>query len=128
VIRPVPGWDPASVFLAEAGSMMALILVVGYFLAHPAYVRLLPYVIGLCVATVIALLGPLSGGSINPARQFGPAALSGETTDLWIYLIVPVLGAVIGAAIYHLFIWRFNACRVLTYKLTGDAPPEPDTA
>jgi glycerol uptake facilitator-like aquaporin len=128
VIRPVPGWDPASVFLAEAGSMMALILVVGYFLAHPAYVRLLPYVIGLCVATVIALLGPLSGGSINPARQFGPAALSGETTDLWIYLIVPVLGAVIGAAIYHLFIWRFNACRVLTYKLTGDAPPKPDAA
>ncbi|MBC6462468.1 aquaporin [Actinomadura sp. HBU206391] len=35
----------------------------------------------------IALLGPRSGGSIDPARQFGPAALSGQTTDLWIYLV-----------------------------------------
>ncbi|WP_247204697.1 aquaporin [Streptomyces sp. AgN23] len=38
----------------------------------------------------IALLGPLSGGSINPARQFGPAALSGQTSDLWICLIAPI--------------------------------------
>jgi glycerol uptake facilitator-like aquaporin len=119
-IRPAPTWEPASVFLAEAGSMMALILAVGFFLAHTRYIRLLPYVIGLSVALVITLLGPLSGGSINPARQFGPAALSGQTTDLWIYLIAPILGAVIGAAIYHLFMWRFHACQPLTYKLAGD--------
>jgi glycerol uptake facilitator protein/aquaporin Z len=118
-IRPAPTWQPADVFLAEAGCMIALILIVGFFLAYTPYSRLLPYVIGVSVALVIALLGPLSGGSINPARQLGPAALSGQTLDLWIYLIVPVLGAVIGAAIYHLFIWRFNACRPLTYKLTG---------
>lgn len=120
-IRPAPTWGPAAVFLAEAGAMAGLILVVGYFLAHPPLTRLLPYVIGASVATVIALLGPLSGGSINPARQLGPAALSGRTTDLWIYLVVPVLGAVVGAAIYHLFMWRFNACQPLTYKMAGDA-------
>jgi glycerol uptake facilitator-like aquaporin len=118
-IRPASTWLPADVFLAEAGAMMALILVVGWFLAHRRYVQLLPYVIGASIALVIALLGPLSGGSINPARCFGPAALSGQTTDLWIYLVAPVLGAVIGSAIYHLFIWRFNACQPLTYKLTG---------
>lgn len=125
-IGPAPDWQAASVFLAEGGSMMALILIVGYFLAHPRLVRLLPYVIGLCVALVIALLGRFSGGAINPARSLGPAALSGQATDLWVYLIVPVLGAVIGAAIYHLFIWRFNACRPLTYKLTGDESPDGD--
>ena len=119
VIRPAATWRPADVFLAEAGAMMALILLVGFILAYPPSVPVLPYVIGGSVALVIALLGPRSGGSINPARQFGPAALSGQTTDLWIYLTVPVLGAVIGSAIYHLFIWRFNACRPLTYKLAG---------
>ncbi|SCE43731.1 glycerol uptake facilitator protein/aquaporin Z [Streptomyces sp. DvalAA-14] len=119
-IRPSPTWQASSVFLAEAGAMAAVILVVGWFLAHSRFIRLLPYVLGLCIALVIALLGPLSGGSINPARQFGPAALSGQTDDLWIYLIAPVFGAVIGAAIYHLFIWRFDACRPLTYKLIGD--------
>ncbi|BBJ47329.1 hypothetical protein SSPO_100470 [Streptomyces antimycoticus] len=95
-IAPAPTWQPAAVFLAEASSMMVIIFAVG-FVARPRCARLLPYVIGLSVALVIALLGPRSGGSINPARQFGPATLAGQTTDLWIYLVAPILGAVLGA-------------------------------
>lgn len=125
-IRPAPAWEPSAVFLAEAGAIAIIILIVGYLLAQPRFVRTLPYVIGACVATVIALLGPLSGGSVNPARQLGPAAFAGVTKDLSIYLVAPVLGAVVGAAIYHLFIWRFNACRPLTYKMTGDEAPRGD--
>ncbi|MFJ6622015.1 aquaporin [Kitasatospora sp. NPDC091335] len=44
---------------------------------------------------------PRSGGSANPARQFGPALLSGNTTELWIHLLAPVIGASIGAGIRH---------------------------
>jgi glycerol uptake facilitator-like aquaporin len=86
--------------------MIALILLVGLFLAHPGRARLLPYAIGLSVGLVIAFLGGRSGGSINPARQFGPAALAGQTTDLLIYLVAPILGAVLGASVHHLLIWR----------------------
>jgi hypothetical protein len=57
---------------------------------------------------------------MNPARQFGPAVLSLETVDLWIYLVAPVLGAGIGAAVNHMIVWRLNGCGVLTYKLAGD--------
>ena len=110
-IRPASTWQPASVFLAEAGCMIVLILVVGFLLAHPGYARLLPYAIGLSVGLVIAFLGPRSGGSINPARQFGPAALSGQTTDLWIYLVAPILGAVLGASVYQLLIRRLSMRR-----------------
>lgn len=49
----------------------------------------------------IASLGLRSGGSANPARQFGPALLSGNTTRLWIYLLAPVIGAFIGGGIWH---------------------------
>ncbi|MCD9900365.1 aquaporin [Streptomyces sp. MT29] len=45
------------------------------------------------------MLGPLSGGSANPARQFGPALLSGEAGRLWSYVAGPVLGAVAGAGL-----------------------------
>jgi glycerol uptake facilitator protein/aquaporin Z len=65
---------------------------------------LLPEVIGLFVSLVIAILGPLSGGSINPARQLGPAAFSGQNTCLWIYLVAPVAGAVLGALAHRLLI------------------------
>jgi glycerol uptake facilitator-like aquaporin len=66
-VRPATAWQPESVFVAEAGSLTLLILVVGFFLARRGHARLLPQVIGLFVGLVIAFLGPLSGGSINPA-------------------------------------------------------------
>ncbi|MER5410322.1 aquaporin [Streptomyces sp. NPDC002769] len=96
-IGPAPAWQPASVFLAEVGGMAAIVLVVGFLLARTRFSRLLPYAIGLSVALVITLLGTRSGGSVNPARQLGPAVLAGRTEDLWIYLVAPVLGAALGA-------------------------------
>lgn len=110
-IKPSPSWQAGSVFLAEVGAMFILIVVAGFLMADPRRIRLLPYAIGLAVGLVIALLGARSGGSINPARQFGPAAFSGQSTDLWIYLTAPVLGAVLGAAVHHLLKTRFNAYR-----------------
>jgi len=39
---------------------------------------------------------------MNPARSLGPALVSGELSDLWLYLLAPVLGAGIGALAYQL--------------------------
>jgi aquaporin NIP len=39
---------------------------------------------------------------MNPARSIGPALVSGELSDLWIYLVGPVTGAAIGAVAYQL--------------------------
>ncbi|MEU2624975.1 aquaporin [Streptomyces sp. NPDC007157] len=124
VIRPAGGWRAGDVFLAEAGAMMALVLIVGVAMAHPRRAPLVPWVIGSGVALVIALLGPRSGGSVNPARQLGPAVFSHQTTDLWIYLTVPVLGAVIGAALCHVFIRRFHSSR----QDPARRPTEPPSA
>jgi len=46
--------------------------------------------------------GPVTGASMNPARSLGPALVSGELTDLWIYLTAPLLGAALGALAYQL--------------------------
>ena len=46
--------------------------------------------------------GPVTGASMNPARSFGPALVSGEWHDFWIYLIGPILGATLGALAYQL--------------------------
>jgi MIP family channel proteins len=45
--------------------------------------------------------GPISGASMNPARSFGPALVAGEWGAHWVYWLGPLLGAVIGAALYQ---------------------------
>ena len=46
--------------------------------------------------------GPVTGASMNPARSLGPAVAAGEWSDLWIYILGPVLGAMAGAFAYQL--------------------------
>jgi aquaporin NIP len=46
--------------------------------------------------------GPVTGASMNPARSFGPALVSGHWRDLWIYVAGPVAGAAVGALGYQL--------------------------
>ena len=56
--------------------------------------------IGGAVAIGALVGGPVSGASMNPARSIGPALVSGDLVDLWIYLLAPVLGAVAGVLAY----------------------------
>ena len=44
--------------------------------------------------------GPISGASINPARSFAPALVSGTWQDHWVYVAGPAIGAVIGVSVY----------------------------
>ena len=39
--------------------------------------------------------GPVSGASMNPARSLGPALISGNFQTVWIYLLAPVVGALL---------------------------------
>jgi MIP family channel proteins len=45
--------------------------------------------------------GPLSGASMNPMRSLGPALVAGDLHALWLYIVAPVIGASLGAALYQ---------------------------
>lgn len=61
---------------------------------------------GIAIGSVVLLeamfAGPVSGASMNPARSIGPAIISGQIKQLWIYIIAPILGSVAAIAIYKL--------------------------
>lgn len=60
--------------------------------------------IGLTVVFDVLIGGPITGGSMNPARSLGPALFAGGSAiaNYWIYVIGPSLGAVVAARFYEL--------------------------
>jgi MIP family channel proteins len=63
--------------------------------------------IGFTLTAAILAIGPLTGGSLNPARSFGPAVASGVWEGQLIYWIGPLVGGVAAGALYHfLFLYR----------------------
>ncbi|HWA81862.1 MAG TPA: aquaporin [Fimbriimonadaceae bacterium] len=58
--------------------------------------------IGLIVVVGVLIGGPVTGGSMNPARSFGPALfVPGALGNYWIYAIGPTLGAVVAALLFE---------------------------
>lgn len=50
--------------------------------------------------------GPICGASMNPARSFAPAIISGNFMDLWIYLSAPVIGVIIAVSTWKIIFQR----------------------
>ena len=116
VLQPGPGWSSVTLFVAETLSMGAIVLLVGVCLAVPRLAPFVPWVVGGAIGLAIALLGTSTGGSVNPARQFGPAALSGQTRFLWVYLLAPMAGALLATWLRQTMQSRRS---VLTHRLCG---------
>ncbi|XP_022874738.1 probable aquaporin NIP7-1 [Olea europaea var. sylvestris] len=61
------------------------------------------FVVGVAIGLGVLISGPVSGGSMNPARSLGPALVSWKFDDhLWIYLVAPTIGAIAGVFVYRI--------------------------
>jgi MIP family channel proteins len=56
--------------------------------------------IGMVIVFNILVGGPITGAGMNPARWFGPAVLQGQWADLTVYIVGPLLGALLAAFVY----------------------------
>lgn len=63
--------------------------------------------VGMIVLLEALFAGPITGASMNPARSFGPAIISGNISYLWIYIVAPVIGASL-AVLLEKMIFRQN--------------------
>jgi aquaporin Z len=93
---PGPGYHAWQAFLMEIALTAVLVSVI---LGTASAAQNVGTIGALGVGGYIALAGlwaaPISGTSMNPARSFGPALVSGDWTAYWVYVAGPLIGAVI---------------------------------
>jgi glycerol uptake facilitator-like aquaporin len=94
-VRASEGMPWAAVFVSEAAATAVMLAAVTFVAARPRLVRWLPVVAGAVIAALILLVGRWLGGSFNPARQFGPVLFSHDLAWLAVYVIAPLVGAVL---------------------------------
>lgn len=115
-LQPGPGWSAWELFATEAFGMAIIVFLVGLCLAVQRLTPFVPWIVGALVGIGIAVLGTATGGSLNPARQFGPAVVAGQMQFLWVYLAAPLVGAAVAAWLRSLLQHRR---KVLTHRLCG---------
>ena len=68
-----------------------------------------PLAVGFALACGVFIAGPITGGSLNPARTLGPMIVAGQFTAVWVYVVGPIIGAVLAALVYDRFVSRGDA-------------------
>jgi aquaporin Z len=96
---PGPGFTATQAFVIEAVLSLGLVSTILGTASSAQNVGPLS-AIGVGAYIVVAGLwaSPVSGASMNPARSLGPALVSADLHDLWIYLTAPVAGALAAVA------------------------------
>src|SRR5207247_559696 len=105
------GVGTGAAVLAEMIATFFLVFAVWGSAVDPRHPKVGGFAIGLTIAADILAIGPLTGGSMNPQRSFGPtlvASMFGQAGNLWathwVYWIGPLLGGCIAAVVYQFVI------------------------
>jgi glycerol uptake facilitator-like aquaporin len=65
--------------------------------------------VGFALAVGVFIGGPAAGGSVSPARTLGPMLVAGKLTSFWLYVLGPVVGAVVAGFAYDRFVGEADA-------------------
>jgi len=96
--------------LVEAFLTFFLVLAILFVTANPWLAIVSGIIIG-AVLTFDMLAGYyLTGASMNPARSLGPAIFSNNLTTYWIYVVGPLIGALVAAIVYWLLSYDYSSC------------------
>jgi len=100
----VPGVSLGRAVVMEAVLTFFLMLVIIAVATDKRVGNAVPGIaIGLTIVFDVLVGGPVSVGSMNPARSFGPALFAGGAalSCCWVYVVGPAIGAVLAAWLYE---------------------------
>ncbi len=98
------GYNMVSALVTEVVMTMMFLLVILGSTDKRAPQGLAPIAIGLCLTLIHLISIPVTNTSVNPARSTGVALFVGDwaVSQLWLFWLAPIAGAVLGAAVYRM--------------------------
>ena len=103
-ISPLLGGAAQGAIVEGIGTFLLVLAVLAVLMNPKAREGLGPISVGLSLAFIVMVMGPLTGSTVNPARWFGPALVGNQFDDAWAYIVGPVVGAILAAGFYRFVI------------------------
>jgi len=103
-ISDLLGSNFAGAVVEALGTFLLVLAVVAVAMNPRAWRDWAPLSIGTTLGFAVMIFGPLTGGSLNPARWFGPALIGEEWGGVWPYIVGPLVGAALAVAFYRFVI------------------------
>jgi aquaporin Z len=99
ITKPGAGVTDATALLLE--TIFTAIFVVVILVSSKRAPQIAALAIPLTLVAIHFAIATVTGSSVNPARSIGSAVVGGDLTGLWIYLVGPIVGGVLGWAVYR---------------------------
>lgn len=110
VTLPDPVYGVSAAFAGELVSTFILMAAILGMTNFGHYSRYTGLVVGAVITLAVWIEAPFSGTSLNAARSFGPALLTGEWNAFWVYAVAPLAGALMSTVSYSLIFRVAGKC------------------
>ncbi|MGC1166812.1 MAG: aquaporin [Solirubrobacterales bacterium] len=119
----------AGMTIEAIGTFCLVLVILAAVYSEKSFKEWAPLAIGTTLGFIVMVGGPLTGGSFNPARWFGPALVGNEFGDVWPYLVGPIVGALLAAAVFKFVLEPGGAAPTEPpERVKPKAAPKPDAA
>jgi aquaporin Z len=99
-------------FTGEIITTFIMVLLLIVFIGFRQIRQFTPFMFPILYAILVPLEADISGISTNPARSFGPAVISGQWNAFWIYIVGPLIGALLASLAGSMFAKRITIAKL----------------
>lgn len=100
-VSPLLGGNFQGSIIEAIGTFCLVLVILAAVFSRKSFKEWAPLAIGTTLGFIVMVGGPLSGGSYNPARWFGPALVGNEWGGTWPYLLGPIVGSLLAAVVFR---------------------------
>jgi MIP family channel proteins len=100
-VSPLLGGNFDGAIVEALGTFCLVLVVLAAVYSKKSFKDWAPLAIGTTLGFIVMVGGPLTGGSFNPARWFGPALVGNEWGGVWPYLVGPIVGSLLAAVVFR---------------------------